>query len=133
MDGEQLPLDGMPEPEPREPEPTDSEQLELVNVAYLGLKRDYEMLTQVAGEDIREIVLALGLGDHPRDYSPHDVVHQEVLPAIAALRAKAASATKPAGLSGIPELDLGNGQTAQLVGRKLPPDVARSLGIRKVV
>lgn len=36
----------------------------------------------VIHEDLRQILLALDLGDQARPYSPHEVVQREVLPAI---------------------------------------------------
>ena len=39
-------------------------------------------------EDIREILVVLGLGDHARPYSCHEVVQREILPAIRSLSAK---------------------------------------------
>jgi hypothetical protein len=36
----------------------------------------------VVHEDLRQILLALGLGDHARTYSSHEVVQREILPAI---------------------------------------------------
>jgi hypothetical protein len=36
----------------------------------------------VLHEDLRQILLVLGLGDHARPCSPHEVVQREVLPAI---------------------------------------------------
>lgn len=41
-------------------------------------------------EDTRKLLLALGLGDHARPESCHDVVVGEILPAIEALVARAA-------------------------------------------
>lgn len=41
----------------------------------------------VAVEDVRQILAALGLGTHARSYSAHEVVQREVLPALLALRA----------------------------------------------
>lgn len=43
-------------------------------------------------EDLRLILVALGLGDHARTYSPHEVVHREILPAIGALLPRSRSA-----------------------------------------
>lgn len=37
-------------------------------------------------DDLREILLALGISDCARPYSSHAVVHREVLPAIKRLR-----------------------------------------------
>jgi len=38
-----------------------------------------------AHDDLREIMAALGIPDHARPYSAHEVVQREVLPAIRAL------------------------------------------------
>lgn len=40
---------------------------------------------EVAQDDLRAILLALGLSDAARPYSCHECVHREVLPAIARL------------------------------------------------
>lgn len=37
---------------------------------------------EVMLDDLDEILRALGLGDHARTYSPHEVVQREILPAI---------------------------------------------------
>lgn len=39
-------------------------------------------------DDVREMLLALGLGDHARPYSAHLVVRNEILPEIKRLRSK---------------------------------------------
>lgn len=39
--------------------------------------------------DVRDLLLALGLGDHARPISPHRIVQDEILPAINALRERA--------------------------------------------
>jgi hypothetical protein len=36
----------------------------------------------VIHEDVRQILVALGLGDHARPYSAHEVVQREILPRI---------------------------------------------------
>lgn len=36
--------------------------------------------------DLLEIMAALGIGDHARPYSAHEVVHREIIPAIQRLR-----------------------------------------------
>lgn len=38
--------------------------------------------TEVQQDDVRAILAALHLGDHARPYSPHAVIHREILPAI---------------------------------------------------
>lgn len=38
-------------------------------------------------EDVRDMLAALGISDHARPYSPHEVVRREILPAIERLRA----------------------------------------------
>lgn len=43
----------------------------------------------VVHDDITWILKALGLGTHARTYSSHSLVHREILPAIAKLRAEA--------------------------------------------
>jgi hypothetical protein len=37
---------------------------------------------EASTEDVRAIAVALGLGDHARPYSAHEVVRREILPAI---------------------------------------------------
>lgn len=131
-----------------EPEPTDAELVEHLRGELVQARgeRDearlaYEQLAMFAGDDVRRVVGALGLGEHARPYSPHMTIEREVLPAIALLRGtqrlvdaaqlEVEDRVKRAGLSGIPELDLGNGEKAQLVGRRLPEAEARALGIRR--
>lgn len=41
-------------------------------------------------EDVRALLLALGIGDHSRPISAHQVVHDEIIPAIENLRASEA-------------------------------------------
>lgn len=42
--------------------------------------------TALIQDDLRAILEALGLGTHARPYSPHEVVHRDILPAIQRLR-----------------------------------------------
>lgn len=46
---------------------------------------DIEVLNDALQEDIAQILRALGLGDHARSESPHDLVSSEILPAISKL------------------------------------------------
>lgn len=41
---------------------------------------------EVFADDVRALLVALGLGTHARPYSAHAVIHREVLPALRALR-----------------------------------------------
>lgn len=38
--------------------------------------------TEVYQNDIRDLLLALGLSPHARPYSPHEVMWREILPAV---------------------------------------------------
>ena len=40
--------------------------------------------TDVQQDDLRALLVALGLGDHARSYSAHAVIHRDILPALAA-------------------------------------------------
>ena len=46
---------------------------------------------EVAADDVRALLDALGLGTHARPYSAHAVIHRDVLPALAGLREVAVS------------------------------------------
>ena len=35
--------------------------------------------------DVRDLLVVLGLGDHARPYSPHAVIHREILPVLRGL------------------------------------------------
>jgi hypothetical protein len=41
---------------------------------------------EIFADDVRALLVALGIGTHARPYSAHAVVHREILPAIATLR-----------------------------------------------
>jgi hypothetical protein len=47
---------------------------------------------EVVQTDLRQIMATLNIGDYARPYSSHEVVQQEIIPAIARLRAAARSA-----------------------------------------
>lgn len=53
--------------------------------ADTGSSRELRDVNETATEDVRAIVVALGLGGHARPYSAHDVVRREILPEVAAL------------------------------------------------
>jgi hypothetical protein len=49
-------------------------------------------VSEQMSDDLAAILRALGVGDHARPYSPHEVVHRDVLPAIELLNAAHATA-----------------------------------------
>lgn len=62
-----------------------SRDLERSADAIAALRTEVARLTAASDayqEDVRALLLALGLGDHARPDSPHDVLRGEVLPAI---------------------------------------------------
>ena len=108
--------------------PADDEIHEAVQISAEDFQH-MMMALDAAGDDVRQIVTALGLGDHARDISPHDVVQLEVLPAILKLvstQALVDSSVKDlearAKLLGNKTLKMPDGTEAVLVGRKLPKD-----------
>lgn len=54
---------------------------------HAGRIRDYEQQLDAVHNDLVSVLAALGIGDHARPYSSHEVVVREVLPAIERLLA----------------------------------------------
>lgn len=52
-------------------------------IRHVPLHRDQlERVTEAMQSDVAELLRALGLGDHARDKSPHEIMQLEILPAV---------------------------------------------------